>query len=136
MERCREAVERILAEFAEDDRIGRLRAWVRLDLDALVDEMVARFDEIAGRMDHLDRAIAACSDRGYRIDAAILERLIAYVEPRGIRLIEAQARRALGLATVDADELRAALDLFESMAAIPYAAGPRSSSASSSAIRR
>ena len=40
-ERCREALERILAEFAEDDRIGRLRAWVRLDLDALVDEVIA-----------------------------------------------------------------------------------------------
>ncbi len=121
-ERCREALERILAEFAEDDRIGRLRAWVRLDLDALVDEVVARFDEVAGRMDHLDRAIAACADRGYRIDAAILEGLIAYVEPRGIRLVEAQARRALGLAMADADELRRALDLFESMAAVPYAA--------------
>ncbi len=121
-EQYRGAVDHILAEFTAGDRIGRLKTWVRLDLDAIVEEIIGRFHETAGRIDHLDRAIAACSDRRHRVDPALLQRLLAYVDPRGIRLIGAQARRALGLATVDPDELRAALDLFETMAAIPYAA--------------
>jgi hypothetical protein len=75
-----------------------------------------------GRIDHLDRAIVTCADRGHRIDPAVLQSLLAYVEPRGIRLVAAQARRALGLAIGGPAELRRALGKFEAMGAISYAA--------------
>jgi hypothetical protein len=43
----------------------------------------------------------------------------------GLTLLEAQARRALGIAMRDAAELTRALDIFEEAHAVPYAARVR-----------
>jgi hypothetical protein len=43
----------------------------------------------------------------------------------GLKLLEAQARRALGIAMRDAAELARALEIFEQTRAVPYAARAR-----------
>jgi hypothetical protein len=43
----------------------------------------------------------------------------------GLKLLEAQARRALGLAVRDTAELTRALEIFEETGAVPYAARVR-----------
>jgi len=122
IDRARESAEGILDQFAPGDREARLRALTRLDLPAIERDIVAAPERFRGRIDHLDRAIAACADRGHRIDPIVLQALIAHVDPRGIRLVGAQARRALGLATQEPAELNVALAEFEGMGAVPYAA--------------
>ena len=122
VERARASADAILDQFAPHDRVSRLRGLTRLDLPAIERDIVGAFGMFLGRIDHLDRAIVACADRGHRIDPAVLRSLLAHVEPRGIRLVAAQARRALGLAIGEPAELRRALGEFEAMGAIPYAA--------------
>jgi class 3 adenylate cyclase len=119
------AVESIIGRFSPDDRIRGLLALVRPDPEAVERDVVAQYGRFTGRIDHLDRALAICSDRGHRLDAALLEKIIAHVEPRGIRLIEAQARRALGLTRQDPEQLRLALGSFSEMGAVPYGARVR-----------
>ena len=115
----------IAAAMGEPERATSLRAFVRLDLDALGRDVVANWPRFWGRIDHLDRAIAACTDRGHHLDVAVLEDIVEHCDIRAIRLVGAQARRALALATDDALPLRAALDEFESMGAVPYVARAR-----------
>ena len=98
---------------------------LRPDLESIERDIVAEFHRFGGRIDHVERALAICSDRDHRIDPRTLARLIDHVGPRGLRLIEAQARRALGLARDDVDELRHAFAAFESIGALPYVARVR-----------
>ncbi|HVQ22266.1 MAG TPA: hypothetical protein VMT36_03270, partial [Candidatus Saccharimonadia bacterium] len=97
-DRARTAIGSIVGRFGQDDRIHGLLAVLTPDPAAVERDVVAQFDRFVGRIDHLDRALSICCDRGYPLEATLLERLISHVEPRGIRLVEAQARRALGLA--------------------------------------
>ena len=123
--RARATAEAILEQFEPDDRVSRLGAFVRLDLAAIERDIIAEFRRFTGRLDHLDRAIAACTDRAHFIDPTVLRDIVRYTEPRGIQLVAAQARRALSLATADAAGLRAALAEFDAMGAVPYAARVR-----------
>lgn len=122
IDRARGGFESILDEMGEDSRLSGLRAFVSLDLAAIERDVVVRFPRFRGRIDYLDRIIAACSDRGYLMAEPTLRDLLDYLEPRGVRLVAAQTRRALGLRTDDPGELRRALDEFELMGARPYVA--------------
>jgi class 3 adenylate cyclase len=115
----------IAAAMGEAERIPALRAFVRLDLDGLERDAIGRWRGFYGRIDHLDRAIAACTDRGHDLDPAVLREIVDHCDPRGIRLVAAQARRAIAAADGDPEPLREAVVEFESMAAAPYVARAR-----------
>ena len=122
IDRARRGFESIADEMGEDARLSGLRAFVTLDLAAIERDVVAHFRRSRGRLDHLDRVIAACSDRGHLMAESTLRELLDYLEPRGVRLVAAQTRRALGLRTGEPAELRLALEEFERMNARPYVA--------------
>ncbi|HTC86467.1 MAG TPA: hypothetical protein VK656_07165, partial [Candidatus Acidoferrum sp.] len=121
-DRARGGFEAIADEMGKDARISFLRAFVTLDLASIERDVVAHFWRSRGRLDNLDRVIAACSDRGHLIAEPTLRELLDYLVPRGVRLVAAQTRRALGLRTGDPAELRFALEEFERMNARPYVA--------------
>ena len=103
-------------------RLPWLMAVIDRDLEAIERDVLARFRVFAGRIDHLDRPLAVCTDRGYHPAPALLRAILEHVERRGIRLVAAQVRRAIGEAEEDSAELARALEEFDAIGARPYAA--------------
>jgi hypothetical protein len=99
-------------------------AYVRAELDTLAEQ--AERLQLAWTVipEYLERVLSLCSDRGRQISAARLRAVAEFARGR-LPLLEAQARRALGMALRDAEELTAALALFERCGAVPYAARVR-----------
>jgi hypothetical protein len=52
----------------------------------------------------------------------LLEDIVAYAEPRHLRVLEAAARRALGFLRGDIADLASALELYRTMGARPFVA--------------
>ena len=123
--RLRSTWDDMTGRFVEGSRVRRIGALVNLDLEAISREIIGDIRFFAGRQDYLDRAIAICADRAFPVDPDVLRGVVAYMDAHGIRLVAAQARRALGIVTGDAAELRTALREFDSMGAVPYAARVR-----------
>ena len=119
--RFRATWEELTGRFFEGSRARRIGAIANLDLDAISREIVGDIRFYAGRQDYVDRAIAICADRAFALDPAVLRGVVGYMDAHGIRLVAAQARRALGIVTGDAEQLQTALGEFEAMAAVPYA---------------
>jgi class 3 adenylate cyclase len=122
----RGVLEEILRHFAADSLFGRLRPYGRGDLDTLDAEVVRGFGTIPRARQHLvERALSLCSDLGRMLPADALRAIATSAAADGLRLLEAQARRALGLALGDPAELARALAIFEATQAVPYAARVR-----------
>ncbi len=73
----------------------------------------------AGRLDYVYLGLALLADRRHRMDPAVLDELIGYVEARGLLLVSANARRLRGQLRQDHADLQAALEAFEQMGARP-----------------
>jgi class 3 adenylate cyclase len=114
--------EDLSGRFGEGTRANRQGAMAKPDLRAVARDILGRWRLWSERLDQLDRPILVCSDRRFLLDPAELRPMIAYLDEHNVRIVAAQARRALGLATGDAEPLRAALEAFESVGAVPYAA--------------
>jgi class 3 adenylate cyclase len=126
VERYRAVLDEILRHFAADSLFGRLRPYARGDLDALEAEVVRGFGTIPrARQQLAERTLALCADLGHALAPAALRPIVESSAADGLRLLEAQARRALGLGTRDAAELARALEIFEETRAVPYAARVR-----------
>jgi class 3 adenylate cyclase len=126
VERFRAVFEEILRHFAADSLFGRLRPYARGDLDALEAEIVRGFGTIPrARQQLVERTLALCADLGRALDPGALRPIVESAAADGLRLLEAQARRALGLGTRDVAELARALEIFEETRAAPYAARAR-----------
>ncbi|HEY8870236.1 MAG TPA: adenylate/guanylate cyclase domain-containing protein [Candidatus Limnocylindrales bacterium] len=123
--RLRVAIDDITDRFYEGSRVRRLAALANLDLEAISHDIIGDIGGFVARQDHVDRAIAICADRAFPLDPNVVRGVVAYMDVHGIRLVAAQARRALGIVTADAAPLRTALDEFEAMGAVPYAARAR-----------
>jgi hypothetical protein len=74
---------------------------------------------------HLETALAICSDRDYRLDAGALQPLVDFAANAGVRLVAAQAHRAIGISTNDVAALEKALALFVEVGSLPFAARVR-----------
>ena len=55
----------------------------------------------------------------------VTEAIVGFAEPLGHRVLEAQARRALGVGSTNPQELARAQSIFEQIGATPYAARAR-----------
>jgi class 3 adenylate cyclase/tetratricopeptide (TPR) repeat protein len=118
----RSEFEDLSGRFGEGTRPHRQGAMAKPDLEAVARDIIGSWRLWTERMDQLDRPILVCSDRRFLLDPKELRAIIAYMDDHHVRVVAAQARRALGLATGDPDPLRAALEAFESVGAVPYAA--------------
>jgi class 3 adenylate cyclase len=99
------------------DPSGATAAGYLADHDVVLGEL-----GVLGRGDYAERAIAICSDHGWRLPEKELTALRDEARRRGAVLLEAQLLRAIGLATGDAGALRSALTTYEACAAAPYVA--------------
>ena len=115
----RELVDEITRHFPTDHPAHDLIALARFDLDAIAARIVGAWERYIERLHHVGLAIAVATDRGHPLPKDALDRLVAHTEPRGMRWIEAEARRARALGASDADELLRAVALFEDTGARP-----------------
>jgi class 3 adenylate cyclase len=125
-ERYRAVLDEILKHFAADSFFGRLRPYGRGDIDTLQAEVVGGFGTIPrARMQLLERTLSLCSDLDRLLAPATIQPIVASAAADGLKLLEAQARRALGISLRDTVELTCALGIFEQTRAMPYAARVR-----------
>jgi class 3 adenylate cyclase len=75
--------------------------------------------------DYGERALALCADLGRLPASEIIRSALAFAIECRLRILEGQARRALGLALRDSHELAHARSLFEETGSLPYAARVR-----------
>jgi class 3 adenylate cyclase len=126
VDQYRAVLDEILRHFAADSLFGRLRPYGRGDLDALEAEVVRGFGTIPrARQQLVERTLSLCADLDRRLAPEALRPIVEGAAADGLRLLEAQARRALGLAVGDTTELTRALEIFEETRAVPYAARVR-----------
>jgi class 3 adenylate cyclase len=126
VDRYRAVLDEILKHFAADSLFGRLRPYGRGDIAALEAEVVGGFTTIPRtRQQLVERTLSLCSDLDRPLAPAALQEIVTGAATDGLKLLEAQARRALGLALRDPGELTRALGIFEETRAVPYAARAR-----------
>ena len=126
VDRYRAVLDEILRHFAADSLFGRLRPYGRGDLDALDAEVVRGFPGIPrARQQLVERTLSLCLDLDRALAPEAIRPIVESAVADGLRLLEAQGRRALGIALRDAAELTRALGIFEQAGAVPYAARVR-----------
>ena len=126
VDQYRAVLDEILKHFAADSLFGRLRPYGRGDLEALEAEVVHGFATIPrARQQLVERTLSLCVDLDRSLSAEAIRPIVECAAADGLRLLEAQARRALGIAVRDPAELARALEIFEKAGAVPYAARVR-----------
>lgn len=133
----------IVRQFHPDSPIARMAPYVDGDLEAVrrqletafrfgdeeLDEQLLLVKRVLGRLgpvEYVERALSVCSDRLVLPSTDALRSVVRITVAHGHAIVEAQARRALGLALKDIDELTEAQEIFERCGALPYAARARS----------
>jgi predicted ATPase/class 3 adenylate cyclase len=122
VDRWRGAVDTILGRVDPGSRIRYGDAYVRNDLAALADATVANFQRFTSRTDHVHLALARLVDFQYPMEPDLIRALLAYVDDRGLQLLAAQARRAIGVLDHDGEELRRSLEIYRAMGARTFVA--------------
>jgi hypothetical protein len=126
VDRYRAVLDEILKHFAADSLFGRLRPYGRGDIATLEAEVVGGFGTIPrARQQLVERALSLCCDLDRSLAPAAVQPIVISAAADGLKLLEAQARRALGISRRDTDELTSALRIFEETRAVPYAARVR-----------
>jgi class 3 adenylate cyclase len=126
VDRYRAVLDEILKHFAADSIFGRLRPYGRGDIATLEAEVVGGFGTIPrARQQLVERTLSLCSDSDRSLAPEALQPIVTSAAADGLKLLEAQARRALGLSRRDPAELTCALALFEETGATPYTARVR-----------
>jgi len=126
VDRYRAVLDEILQHFAADSLFGRLRPYGRGDIEKLEAEVVGDFGAIPrARQQLVERTLSLCSDLDRSIAPDAIRRIVTSAASDGLKVLEAQARRALGISLRDSAELTRALELFEATGAVPYAARVR-----------
>jgi predicted ATPase/class 3 adenylate cyclase len=126
VDRYRAVLDEILRHFAADSLFGRLRPYGRGDLETLEAEIVGGFGTVPrARQQLVERTLSLCVDLDRPLRPEAIVPIVESAAADGLSLLEAQARRALGVARRDAAELERALAIFEATHAAPYAARVR-----------
>ncbi len=126
VDQYRAVLDEILKHFAADSLFGRLRPYGRRDLETLEAEVVRGFGTIPrARQQLVERTLSLCADLDRSLAPDAILPIVEGAAADGLKLLEAQARRALGIALRDIAELTCALEIFEETRAMPYAARVR-----------
>ena len=122
MDRWRSAVDTILGRLDPGSRLSHLDAYLRNDLATLADATVANFRRYTSRTDYVHLALARLVDFRHPLEPDLVRGLLVYVDDRGLQLVAAQARRAIGVLEHDDGQLRRSLEIFRAMGARPFVA--------------
>lgn len=126
VDRYRAVLDEILKHFAADSLFGRLRPYGRGDIETLEAEVIEGFGTIPrARQQLVERTLSLCSDLDRSLAPETIQPIVTSAAADGLKLLEAQARRALGISMRDTAELTRALGIFEETRAVPYAARVR-----------
>jgi len=125
MGRYREILEEILLQFGPDTPFGLMLPYTRADLEGLESQIIRNFRLFLLRIELVERALALSTDRGHPASAVLVEPIVEHATQHGLRILEGQARRAIGVARNEQAELTRALNIFEDTVAVPYAARVR-----------
>src|SRR5439155_1674400 len=111
-----EAMESILARYPTSHNNQVLRSYIRGESGLMANETV-----LTGRFpwETVERRISLACDRREELPKEILEQGIARAAAIRVPLLEAQIRRARGLAYRDASELTHAIELWERIGVVP-----------------
>ncbi|HEY6102622.1 MAG TPA: AAA family ATPase, partial [bacterium] len=102
----------------------RDRAYLSADVDALVTIVNLYKPRFLGS-ERLERLLSLLADRRAGPDPVALRRFAEFAQAAGMRILEAQALRSLGVGTGDAAALSQAVEMFTQADAVPYAARSR-----------
>jgi hypothetical protein len=127
VQRFATVVREILDQFQGTWQIQRMAGFLDSKVDALeaiLGDTPSILDDerVLARADYVERALSRWLDHGRRLSPDVLRTILEGAEKAGCRMLEAEIRRALGLALGDPDELRTALAVFESSDARPQLA--------------
>jgi class 3 adenylate cyclase len=126
VDQYRAVLDEILKHFAADSPFGRLRPYGRGDLETLEAEVIRGFGTIPrARQQLVERTLSLCADLDRPLAPDAVRPIVEGAAADGLRLLEAQARRAIGIAARNTAELTRALEIFEETRAVPYAARVR-----------
>jgi hypothetical protein len=112
-------IQEIALAFPESAAIRRNLGYERADLDAVDRVFVVRSD-LAG--ERLERRLSLLLDHRRIPSTDRLNQALAWAVDHEFLLLEAQARRGLGLGASDTTELDRSFEIFERAGAVPYAA--------------
>jgi hypothetical protein len=118
-----QGILRTITDAFRPDREKSVRAYIAPDLDALDAEVL--HDLANNPRERIERVLNLFLDQGQVPDRGVLDPILKIAVGHGYLPLEAQARRGLGLAARDPQELARALAIFERIGAVPYAARVR-----------
>ncbi len=132
-------LDEVLAQYPDDAPLRQVSAYVGADLDALAGQVIETFGQPTPdlqelldrartrleRVEHWERIVALLADRRRLPPEHALVPITRIAEAQRLMMVEAQARRALGLLRGDASLLGVALERFDRAGSVPYAARVR-----------
>lgn len=127
VQRFATVVQEILDHFPGTPPIRRMAGFLDSQVDALEailgdTESILADERVLARTDYVERALSRWLDHGRQMSPVVLRTILEGAEEAGCRMLEAEIRRALGLALGDPEELRTALAVFELADARPLVA--------------
>ncbi len=121
-----EILDEILRQFDVHSPFRRFLSYARADLDSLEVQVVASFPSFPpDRLYLIERALSLFADRDRRSSPDAIEPILKHASTFHLQVLEAQARRALGISRQDPGELTRSLEILERIGAVPYAARVR-----------
>jgi hypothetical protein len=124
LERWYEVAADIVGRFDREHPTASLAALIELRMDDVA-TTIMQAERYPYRLHYIEHAMALCADRAQPVPSDAIAALVAHAERAGMRVVEAQARRLLGVLTDDGAELERSLALFETIGADRYAARAR-----------
>jgi class 3 adenylate cyclase len=112
----------IMMAFPEESPFRRWLGYTAMDFDAVERAIGLALER---QVERIERGFNLMLDQGRIPKEELIEKVIQRAHPLGFRPLEAQARRARGLARRDPEELAASLQIWEEIRAKPYAARVR-----------
>jgi len=119
LEDNRAIIDEIVVPFPADSHFKRLAAWSAGDLDTVSRDLAKYPTGAFAPPERAERAINLCLDQGRLPDREVLLRIVEFAQAHEYRLLEAQARRGLGLIDHDEGQFARALILLEACGAVP-----------------
>ena len=123
--RWREMGDEIISRYDRSHPVAALESLLILDQDG-IGEVLAAHARFPDRPHYVEHAMAVCADHRYPVPVPAVEEIRDQAASAGMRILDAQACRLLGVTRGDTADLRESLRIFQSVGADRYAARVRS----------